>query len=272
MCINKPRPYARILQGGFSMLEIALTMVLAGIVVVAYLYNQTNDTQFNLSKAQAGYYMTVNDAVGRYMLRYYADMSGISGQCSTIPLKDGAQASGPGSGVNCKISTTVVSGPSAPLNAYQPTLQNLKGLGMLDANFADRFLFGTDLRVQNTSGQQAPSTYFVNIERWCNNTKVVDATTCLTPTYKSLVFNSQPFSKSSAGTFKMSRDEKLSSALSEIGSDGLMSLETSVDSTGNLFSVGKLTFATNPITNAAGRGIPGILAIQNSAAVQCSAQ
>jgi hypothetical protein len=70
----------------------------------------------------------------------------------------------------------------------------------------------------------------------------------------------------------MSRDEKLSSALSEIGSDGLMSLETSVDSTGNIFSIGKLTFAANPILDNTNKGIPGILAIQNSAAVQCSAQ
>ena len=143
---------------------------------------------------------------------------------------------------------------------------------MLDANFADRFLFSTDKSVQTALGNVAPSTYFVNIQRWCNNVQVVDATTCVTPTFKSLVFNSQPFSTSTDGTFKMTRDEKLSAALSEIGSDGLMSLESTVDTTGNLFSVGKQTFLANPIVNAVNKGIPGILAIQNSAAIQCSAQ
>ncbi len=257
-------------QRGFTMLEIALTMVLAGIVAVSYLYIQTNDTQTNLSKAQAGYYMTVNDAVGRYMLRYYDGLSGIRGQCSTVPLKDGATASG--TSLPCAFATSVVSGPAAPANAYQPTLQNLKALGMLDANFADRFLFSTDKTVRNRAGGVAPSTYFVNIQRWCNNVQVVDETICLTPTFKSLVFNSQPFSTSTDGTFKMTRDEKLSTALSEIGSDGLMSLESTVDTIGNLFSVGKQTFLANPIGNAANKGIPGILAIQNSAAIQCSAQ
>ena len=54
-------------QAGFSLLEISIAMVLAAMLSIGYLYNQTRDQALSTAKTQAGYYLKVKDAVGMYM-------------------------------------------------------------------------------------------------------------------------------------------------------------------------------------------------------------
>ena len=57
-------------QSGFSLLEISLVIALGTMVSIGFLYNQSQDNQISNAKVQAGYYLTVNDAVGKYMLTF----------------------------------------------------------------------------------------------------------------------------------------------------------------------------------------------------------
>ena len=76
-------------QKGFSLLEISLVIALGTMLSIGYLYNQNRDQALNTAKAQAGYYLLVNDAVGKYMLTFYDDLSSIPASCSTVLLTAG---------------------------------------------------------------------------------------------------------------------------------------------------------------------------------------
>ena len=101
------------------------------------------------------------------------------------------------------------------------------------------------------------------------------------PQLKSLTFNAQPFADADIGSFfKMARFEKLNTAISSMGGDGFMSLELALDSEGKgkLYGVGGKTSLDNPIlyinakdSSLSGRGIAGIMAVQNAAEVRCKA-
>ena len=76
-------------QSGFSLLELAVVIALAAMVSIGYLYNQSQDNQLSNAKVQAGYYLTVNDAVGKYMLTFYDDLKIIPPDCSQLRLTAG---------------------------------------------------------------------------------------------------------------------------------------------------------------------------------------
>jgi len=136
-----------------------------------------------------------------------------------------------------------------------------------------------------TTANAAPAAYATRIQKWCDGVLVTPANnlSCATPQLKSLTFNSQPFADADIGSFfKMARFEKLNTAISSMGGDGLMSLELALDNEGKgkLYGVGGKTSLDNPILfidgkNASlsgrGRGIAGIMAIQNAAEVRCKA-
>jgi hypothetical protein len=77
-------------------------MALSAMVTMGYLYNQSQDNQLSNAKVQAGYYLTVNDAVGKYMQTYYNDLTAIPPECSQVRLTAGGVPSAIGSGINCQ--------------------------------------------------------------------------------------------------------------------------------------------------------------------------
>ena len=285
-------------QKGFSLLEISLVIALGTMVSIGYLYNQSQDSQLSNAKVQAGYYLTVNDAVGKYMLTYFDDLKVIPPDCAQVRLTAGGVPSAIASTTNCKFTTGAASGVKSPTNALQPTVAELKTLTLLDSSFRDGFLWTTLNTVNGpkaagtcttdcTTGINTEPTRFVNrIQLWCNGSLLTGsaAATCATTMQlKSMTFNSQPFAPTDLGSFfKLSRNEMLSTAINVMGSSGFMSLETVLDSEGKgmLYGVGKQTSQANPIvfydskdkTNEYNdRGITGIMALQNAADVRCTA-
>lgn len=285
-------------QSGFSLLEISLVIALGTMVSIGFLYNQSQDNQISNAKVQAGYYLTVNDAVGKYMLTYFDDLKVIPPNCAQVRLTAGGVPSAIASTTNCKFTTGAASGVKSPTNALQPTVAELKTLTMLDSSFRDGFLWTTLNTVNGpkaagtcttdcTTGTNTEPTRFVNrIQLWCNGSLLTGsaAATCATTMQlKSLTFNSQPFAPTDLGSFfKLSRNEMLSTAINVMGSNGFMSLETGLDSEGKgmLYGVGRQTSQANPIvfydstdTSSAfnNKGITGIMALQNAADLRCTA-
>jgi hypothetical protein len=285
-------------QSGFSLLEISLVIALGTMMTIGYLYNQSQDNQLSNAKVQAGYYLTVNDAVGKYMLTYFDDLKVIPPNCAQVRLTAGGVPSAIASTTNCKFTTGAASGVKSPTNALQPTVTELKKLTMLDSSFRDGFLWTTLNTVNGpkaagtcttdcTTGTNTEPTRFVNrIQLWCNGSLLTGsaAATCATTMQlKSLTFNSQPFAPTDLGSFfKLSRNEMLSTAINVMGSNGFMSLETGLDSEGKgmLYGVGRQTSQANPIvfydstdTSSAfnNKGITGIMALQNAADLRCTA-
>ena len=293
---RSPRRFAPRDDAGFSLLEISLVIALGTMMTIGYLYNQSQDNQLSNAKVQAGYYLTVNDAVGKYMLNFYEDLKVIPPDCAQVRLTAGGVPSAIASTTNCKFTTGAASGVKSPTNALQPTVTELKKLTMLDSSFEDRFMW-TTLNTVNSpkstpcspncnTGTNTEPTRFVNrIQLWCNGSLLTGsaAATCATTMQlKSLTFNSQPFAPTDLGSFfKLSRNEMLGTSINTMGSNGFMSLETALDTEGNgkLYGVGKQTSQTNPIvyfdsTDTSGKfnnkGITGIMAVKNAAEVRCS--
>ena len=268
-------------QSGFSLLEITLAMALAAMLSIGYLYNQTRDQALNTAKAQAGYYLLVNDAVGKYMLTFYDDLSSIPASCSTVLLSAGDAPAA--STANCKFTSGPKAGNAGPVNAMQPTVEELKKLNMLDNSFNGGFLWPTALVVKKPDNS-TPIGYGTRIQRFCDNVLMTGlGSTCASkPQYKSITFNTQPFVADNASSFfSLSRFEKMDTAIAAMGSDGLMSLEPSLDSEakGKLYGVGKQISLDNPIvyktpsvTATDKKGVEGILAVNNSAEVRCTAK
>jgi prepilin-type N-terminal cleavage/methylation domain-containing protein len=284
-------------QTGFSLLELSLAIALAAMVSIGYLYNQTRDTEFNTAKAQAGYFLTVNDAVGKYMLSFYDDLNNksIETACSAVNLTAGNTPAP--TTAKCVFQSGSASGVLSPANVMQPTVAELQKLGMLDKSFQDSFLWPTLSTVNRpyasncdpktaactTTANAAPAAYATRIQKWCDGVLVTPANnlSCATPQLKSLTFNAQPFADAEIGSFfKMARFEKLNTAISSMGGDGFMSLELALDNEGKgkLYGVGGKTSLDNPIlfidgknANVSNRGISGIMAIQNAAEVRCKA-
>jgi prepilin-type N-terminal cleavage/methylation domain-containing protein len=268
-------------QSGFSLLEISLAAALAAMLSLGYLYNQTRDQALNTAKAQAGYYLLVNDAVGKYMLTFYDDLGNIPAGCSTVLLTAGDTPAA--SSTSCQFSTGTNKGSAGPVNAMQPTVDELKKLNMLDSSFNGGFLWTTALVVKKPDGS-TPVTYGTRIQRWCDGQLMTGlASTCTSkPQYKSITFNTQPFvADNTASLLSLSRYEKMTTAIAAMGSDGLMSLEPQLDSEGKgkLYGVGKQISLDNPIlyktpsvTATDKKGVEGILAVNNSAEVRCTAK
>lgn len=284
-------------QTGFSLLELSLAIALAAMVSIGYLYNQTRDTEFNNAKAQAGYFLTVNDAVGKYMLSFYDDLNNksIETACSAVNLIAGNTPAP--TTAKCVFQSGSASGVLSPANVMQPTVAELQKLGMLDKSFQDSFLWPTLSTVNRpyantcdstkspctTTPNAAPAAYATSIQKWCDGVLVTPTNNlrCDMPQLKSLTFNSQPFADADIGSFfKMARFEKLNTAISSLGGDGFMSLELALDTEGKgkLYGVGGKTSLDNPIlfidgknANVSNRGISGIMAIQNAAEVRCKA-
>ena len=284
-------------QTGFSLLELSLAIALAAMVSIGYLYNQTRDTEFNTAKAQAGYFLTVNDAVGKYMLSFYDDLNNksIETACSAVNLTAGNTPAP--TTAKCVFQSGSASGVLSPANVMQPTVAELQKLGMLDKSFQDSFLWPTLSTVNRpyasncdpktaactTTANAAPAAYATSIQKWCDGVLVTPTNNlrCDMPQLKSLTFNSQPFADADIGSFfKMARFEKLNTAISSMGGDGFMSLELALDNEGKgkLYGVGGKTSLDNPIlfidgknANVSNRGISGIMAIQNAAEVRCKA-
>jgi hypothetical protein len=231
------------------------------------------------------------------MLTYFDDLKVIPPDCAQVRLTAGGVPSAIASTTNCKFTSGAASGVKSPKNALQPTVAELKTLTMLDSSFRDGFLWTTLNTVNGpkaagtcttdcTTGINTEPTRFVNrIQLWCNGSLLTGsaAATCATTMQlKSLTFNSQPFAPTDLGSFfKLSRNEMLSTAINVMGSNGVMSLETVLDSEGKgmLYGVGRQTSQTNPIvfydstdTSSAfnNKGITGIMAVRNAAEVRCS--
>jgi len=259
-------------QVGFSLLEISLAMSLGAILAVSYLYNQSRDDQINTAKVQAGYFLQVSDAAGRYMQNFYDDLIVVPAACGNLTWTDGMVTSA--TSTNCTFSTGSASGMKSPANAMTPTVAELQKLGMLDKSFSNSFLWGT---VKNN-----PSGYVTRIQHWCNDVLIsTEPSNCSSAIQlKSLTFNSLAFDKPDTGNFfRLLRHEQLETAITVMGGDGFMSMEPEADTegSGKLYGLGRKISVDNPVKLASGpggsgKGSDGILAVQNGVDVRCSAQ
>ena len=244
-------------------------------------------------------YKRINLAVNKYLAlnsKAILDLLSKNPNCSTVNMKakppGGAAAAlaSPIAGCELKITTATATPSVVTLvaNATQPTVKELRSMGLLDSTFNDLLPLRTDNIVQTTDATgaviEASAGFAVQITRECvvhsgavTTTKAYLA--CTDPTgasgyydLKSLVFNNQPFSDENIYTSR--GINLLYMVLNAIGPDGLIAapgLAKVVNSAGSditntfpLLSINRKEsdYLLNPLTDATGKGIPNILAIR----------
>ena len=264
-------------QSGFGLLELMLATMIAAGITLGYLYNQSRQSAINQAQSQAGYYQMVSDAVFKYMANNNVQLKAITKPktCADLALfTDATAATAATAPTGCGIQALFMSGSaSSPVaNGLQPTLNDLKNTGYLDANFSNSFMWPTQLTMYAAFGLASGSSYAapeyrVQIQAWCNGAAPTTDTVCANPVLRSLVYNAQPFAASTNdGLINFSRMDKLMQARTALGANAFIAYDWSLKKDAYLYSDGDKNKLPNMLKfssgSDAGTGLEGVLALQ----------
>ncbi|WP_396432687.1 prepilin-type N-terminal cleavage/methylation domain-containing protein [Limnohabitans sp.] len=255
-------------QSGFTLLELSITVVIGGMMILAMIQMQTYQAQLEKARAVAQTYQRLNQAAGTYMVNHYPKILAVSDACSAMPVVGATSGLAiptlPNDcGGNIRITGAIGAQEVAVANLRQPTLQELRAAGYLDANAAGANntlplpTFFTSAgnpnqmvhRVNNVLTPINPG-FAVLINKPDQNSRDL----------RSLVFNLQPFN---LGNNNFGGESLLNQVLLAAGSDGFLS---GGDATGNLRPQdGGAVNAPipNPLRIAANAGAPNVFAMRN---------
>ena len=219
-------------QAGSIFANVALGVAAVGSVAAVTADWTAQQAALAVQRQQGQLFTVLNDAVGNYMTLLYTQLTEqtadgtdkIPGTCATLPYRVGESvathsdilakkctltvplssgATGTTTSTTSTTSTTTSTATYTLDNALQPTLSDLKALGILDRNIAETPAMPTELLVSgpNSAGAKstalAPNGYAISIEPKCVGLGSA-ASTC-NKTNKALissVINIQPFAQS----------------------------------------------------------------------------
>ncbi|MDY7574220.1 hypothetical protein [Actimicrobium sp. CCI2.3] len=195
--IKKARVNVR--ERGFVLAELAIAVVIAGMMVVSGIAYYKRQLQDDTAHALAEQYKTVNNAVGTYMVDHWVDLVNTDVSCGYSSwLVGGLPLVLPPSTL-CQKTFGATSTPITIINALQPTIADLVNLGYLQQGQAGPLLQPDSTVVVTTPSGAAPHTFGIRIEVICTNTfpPTTTLTLCPDPTLRrdlrSVVFNTRPY-------------------------------------------------------------------------------
>jgi hypothetical protein len=205
-------------QAGSIFANVALGVAAVGSVAAVTTDWTAQQAVLALQRQQGQVFTVLNDAVGNYMTLLYTQLTEqtadgkdkIPGTCATLPYRQGESEATHKDILDkkCVLSVPLASdtpGTAAHLinNALQPTLSDLKALGILDRSISETPTMPTELLVSgpDSAGAKskalAPNGYAISIEPKCVG--LGTATSTCNKTNKALissVINIQPFAQS----------------------------------------------------------------------------
>jgi prepilin-type N-terminal cleavage/methylation domain-containing protein len=259
-------------QSGFTLLELSITTVIAGMMILAMVQMQTYQAQLEKARAIAQTYQKLNNAVGTYMVNHYTAILNVRGggaraqECSRPPARGAGapfQALPTDCGGNIPIAGAVGRvGQTVPVaNLRQPTLQELRRAGYLDAS---QELANNTLPLPTFFTNPAHPNHMLNANNQAANpgfAVLIDTPNLANPRdMRSLVFNLQPFN---LARNSLGGESLLDQVLLSAGSDGLLS---GGDAAGELRpqDAGAANAAIpNPLRIAGNVGAPSVFAMLN---------
>jgi type II secretory pathway pseudopilin PulG len=255
---------------GFTLLELGAAMFVLSAMLIATTVTLSMYYKRMHVQLVGQQYQTVNAAVSKYMKLYFVKLITLDATCDKVSLAVATPLSVPtsiSSGA-CALSlphpfrTSVVVNVA---NGLQPTVDELKGLGLIDGVTATQLQLQTTDVVYQASGssgaEMAPHGFVIQIKKTCSPTGCTSG-----GKLNSLVFNAQPFAMGGKlASFNFDLEEELliaGGADAAIASLGVPASATSYELKGDLHNF------QNPIrdytsSTAVGVGIRGIMAVQN---------
>ena len=201
-------------ESGAIFANLALSTAAVGSVAAVTADWAAQQSAMALQQQQGYIFATINDAVGNYMTLLFAklteqDASGadsIPASCANLPYRyQKSVALDPDILANhCKLKLPLTGGGEYIIkNAFQPTLADLKDMGMLDHGISESPVLATDLVIAGpdasgaVSTNKAPNGYAISITPKCVGSGPA-ATSCtnVNKALSSSVLNIQPFVQS----------------------------------------------------------------------------
>jgi Tfp pilus assembly major pilin PilA len=253
---------------GFVLAELAIAVVIAGVMIVSGIAYYKRQLQSDTAHALAEQYKTVNNAVSTYMVNHWPVLVDTPQICGNSTWLVGAAPVDPGTACNKTIGVTPV------VNALQPTMAELFKLGYLPQGQAGPLLLPDATDVRQFNGTAAPHTFGVRIEVVCTNTPppITNLLNCPDVTkgrdLRSVVFNARPYANIDNQLFNI-----LGEALNVLPNDAGMSVPMGanavpLDLVGRAragavdLSVGLYVNIPNPVQVSGAAGQAGILGVR----------
>ena len=242
-------------QGGFTLIELGLSLSIAAVVIASSLVWLNYQTRLDEGRAAGQILGRINASVGTYLADYYTKLTTLPVHCSVLDWEYSSNGNSnsktPTAYADCSFTLTLQNQTSYTIhNGMQPTLADLQMIGALDTNINDILPFPTRNAMVGTFGntiQTIPPRYAILIEQIClaeDKTTPINATpvsatnnpaakatiASFGPTscpsgekdLRSLVFNSQPYATESFGGSFMGQT-MLSTAFLAAGGDAALS-------------------------------------------------
>ena len=262
---NSPQgtPAARTAQSGYSLLEMSIVLFIgAGFLLAMTMAMHTHLLQLR-SQTMAQRYQSVLSAAQAYMDNFGPLLIQLPADCGAPLYRIGRPIRPPLSvSVGDCALTLDHEGQSVKLaNALQPQTQELKTLGLLDAQASSRLIMEhqTRVRMPEQAGAKetnAPPELGVQVRRICQTSS------CPGPiVLEALVYNLQPFLLS-GGNWTLNRRDQVNLLFETLGNDAAMS-EAGIQQGALITRRGEFRFS-NPVRDTSSQGVAGIVAVRAS--------
>lgn len=250
---------------GFTLLELSVVLFLgAGFLMSMTLALHAHMLQLR-AQAMAQRYQAVHAAVQRYVELFRGVLTVLPAACSQPVYQAGSPKSPPAvwAAGGCALSLNNVGRIAHLGNALQPTTLELQALGLLD----DKIPLGLTLERDNQSQVFAPSfqgrsALLAPAQLGVLVRKLCDTPGCSGPAvFESLTYNLQPYGLR-GGIWAFSRSDQVHVLLAELGTHAAKS--EGIGDQGRLVGIGGQFTLDNPVSDASGLGLAGIVALRGS--------
>lgn len=240
------------------MLELALVLSIGSGFMVMMIFSMQAHLQQLAAQSMAERYRGLQAATAKYVKEFSDPLAVASTQCSTPMYRTevGVISAVISSGA-CSAALTYAGKNGVVFNILQPSVQELRTLGLLDAHQVGDLLLAHGASVLMPPPDQqtmAPAQLGVLLKSQCSNSP------CARPNaYEVLVYNLQHY-RLDGGPWLLTRQDQVNTLFAELG-DGAAASDASrhneLVGPNNSFSL------SNPVTDSQLEGLPGIVGLRS---------
>lgn len=250
---------------GFTVLELSVVLFLgAGFLMAMTVALHAHMLQLR-AQTMAHRYQAVHAAAQRYVELFRGALTALPTVCSQPLYQTGNPKSPPTvlAAGGCALSLNKGNRTTQLSNGLQPTTLELQALGLLDDHTSVSLALERESQSQVFAPSRqghtpvlAPAQLGVLVRRIC------DTPACSGPmVLESLTYNLQPYNLR-GGIWAFNRSDQVQALLAELGTHAAISEQTGGQ--GRLVGAGGEFTLDNPVSDASGMGLPGIVALRGS--------
>ena len=258
----RPACHRRKASCGFTLIELSIVLVIGASFLMAMTLSWHARMLELRAQAMAQRYLAVSAAAQRYIEMHRSSLAELPPTCSLSRYQAGVPR--PPGGIEAAGGCTLwlaIGGLSVKVvNALQPTVDELRALGLLDGAASVSLSLERQVRVFNPAfagsvAILAPERLAVQVLKRCHAGACNGASGL-----ESVVYNLQPYLLD-GGNWAFSRSDQVRALFNELGDGAAMS--QGLDH-GMLVGAGETFTLVNPVQDERGQGISGIVAFRAS--------